>query len=213
MALAGMGMVTFAALTFGKSGLYFWQRIPPLVGFGAIDIAMMPINAAAPQATGQPSTQPNVRNLSKRALCWLCIGILHGTVLALWYITFDQNRAGTVWQLEPMLYDVVFFCVPVFIVAVVMLQAHKDRRPTIMVWWCFTMACSMLSTFGDYTPYPELSTLGSGFTLLHLFLTTFGIYFVVMHIDKQAERCDVRRGYQLLVGAGFADLQPSVVRA
>lgn len=200
MALAGMGMVTFTALAFGKSGLYFGGYcITVLVNHGTLDIAMITINAPETQATGP--TQPDVRSLSTRALCWLSIGILQGTCNARWSVTFDQKRAGTVWQIEPMLYDFVACFTFFFLIGGVMLQAHMDRRPTIMVWWGFLLACNWLSYFGDYSPYPELSALGSGLKLLQLFVGTVGVYFVVMHIDKKAERCDVRRGYQLLVGS------------
>ena len=206
MALAGMGMVTFTALAFGKSGLYFWGPcLQCLVGFGSLDIAMMTINAPETHATGQPTTQPNIS--SKRALCWLSIGILQGTCDARWYIAFDQKRAGTVWQLEPMLYDLVQTFIWLFLINVVMLQAHKDRRPTTMVWSGLLAACLSLSNLGDYTPYPELSALGSGFNMLSMFFATVGLYFFVMHIDKKAERCDVWRGYQILVCVGFTTIQ------
>ena len=207
MALAGMGMVTFGALAFGKSGLYFSGGVTfILVGFGIIDIAMMmTINAPASQATGQPATQPNMQNLSKRALCWLSIAILQGALEAGWSIAFDQKRTGTIWQLELMLYNFGTYFYLSF--GGVVVQAHKDRRPTIMVWCGSMMASGILRGFSDCSPYPELSALGSGLLMLTLFLSTFGLYFVVMHIDKKAERCDVRRGYQLLVSVGLTLMQ------
>ena len=79
-----------------------------------------------------------------------------------------------------------------------MMRAHRDRRPSIMIWFSIANASSSaLASIGATSPYPVIAALG---TVLYLLASTAGIYFVIMHLDRSAVQSDVKNGYALLVG-------------
>ena len=96
MALVGMGLALFTTLAFGKIGISVLGNIFANAGFGAVDFAVMAIN---------DEQLPGRNTIFKRALCWFAIGILGFLPQGLSWTSFDQKREGTVWQLEPLLYD------------------------------------------------------------------------------------------------------------
>ena len=199
----GMAMAVFTSLALGKTGLYFSQSIFDVAGFAVIDLATS-INDPLTAVSSTSESNIQIR-ITKCAVCWLAIGLLKGTVNTLAYLSFEPKHASTIWQPEPMLYDfVLIFVCNIFLIGGVMLQAHRDRRPTLFIWYCAFMSFYGLSLFGGYSPYSWISALGG---MLGLANNTVGLYLVVMHVDKKTKRGDVVRGYTLLVGLGMFGLQ------
>ena len=89
-----------------------------------------------------------------------------------------------------------------------MMRAHRDRRPTVMVWMFSSLCFSWLGYFGICSPYPQISTFANA---LYVPLSTVGIYIVVLYIDEKAERKDVQRGYMFLTGISLWGIQANTL--
>jgi hypothetical protein len=200
--LIGMGIATFCVLAGGKVGLFLPRETFQALSFAVVDIAVTANDDLSSQEAGRPSTStPQLRNAAwKRGVSWLAIGLLTGTVSTLWKIAIAEKDAGTVWQPVPIIFIVIYY----FICALglwgcVMMRAHRDRRPNVLKYYIPAMSANALPFVGDCSPYPLISTLGS---VLSLLVNTFGLYFLVMKVDKDADQRDVQNGYKLLVAAG-----------
>jgi len=127
IALFGMGLLTFAILAFGKIGMCV-TNIFGSTATGAVDIAVMAINDEdAPQATMQ-------NKIFKRALCWLANGVLGLVLQSISWLSFDQKKhEESIWQPEAFVYESVYKLAYQFGLALVLIRAHRDRRPTVAV--------------------------------------------------------------------------------
>ena len=192
VSIGGMGVTSFGVLAGGKVGYTLTKDTLETLAYGAIDIAVA--QQADPGSVWQ-----------KRGACWFTIGIFTGSVNSAAYISFDAKRAGTIWQTERLLFLFAwYFICKVGLVGGVMMRAHKDRRPNVMKWFVLMCYFHFLATSGSATPYPLITALG---TVLVLLVTIFGVYFLVMKIDKGAEQTDVQNGYKLLVGLMMTSVQ------
>ena len=186
IALVGMWLLTFAVLAFGRTGISL-GNICGQAAWGAVDIAVIAINDEhAPQATER-------NTIIKRALCWLAIGILVCLLESLMWTSYDQKKyEESEWQPESLLYDFAwkFGCL-FFLPVCAMMRAHRDRRPTVAVWYALAISFAWLTVdlFGWCSPYPQISTLTYA---LYLLVATVGIYIciLVMHIDKKKSRAE-----------------------
>ena len=154
-------------------------------------------------AAGQPLAANLQMVVVKRGVCWLVIGLVTGTALALWHIFLEKEhvdgdwRPVPTWQPLPILLSSFMCFVFIGLVGGGMMRAHRDRRPNIMIWFSITNASFTLARIGATSPYPVVTTLG---TVLTLLAPIAGIYFVIMHVDRSTVQRDVKNGYALLVG-------------
>ena len=80
------------------------------------------------------------------------------------------------------------------------MRAHRDRRPNVMKWYVLIWSMEALVKGSKCAPYPLIFFGGR---VLQLLICTFGVYAVVMKIDKDAEQKDVQNGYKLLIAYGL----------
>ena len=116
-------------------------------------------------------------------------------------VATEQNKLGTVWQPIPILCHSVWFICSIGLVGMVMMRAHRDRRPNVVKWYFLNVLGNALTFVGECTPYPLIGALGQ---VLYWSTSILGIYVLVMKIDKDAEQQDVKNGYRLLVAYGVA---------
>ena len=200
--VVGMGAAVFAALAGGKVGLFLPRAIFEIAAYGMVDTAVT-INDSL-HAAGQPLAANLQMVVVKRGVCWLVIGLVSGTTVALWSIFVEKEHVDGDWRMVPtwqplpvlLLLFQCFVC-RIGLVGGVMMRAHRDRRPSIMIWFSITYASFSLAFIGATSPYPVIVALG---TVLSLLAPTAGLYFVVMHVDQSAVQRDVKNGYALLAG-------------
>ena len=126
-----------------------------------------------------------------------------GTVVTLPPTKIARVAIGKVQGLEHPIVIYYFIC-QIGLVDGVMMRAHRDRRPNVIKWYILAMSATTLSFVGDCSPHPLISTLSS---VLSLLVNTFGRYFLVMKVDKDADQRDVQNGYKLLVATGTSGVQ------
>ena len=192
-----MAIGVFAFLALGKTS-FILQDFFETAGFAAVDLATTIYNelplTAAPSAS-ESNIQPKSPNAQR-------VGSPSGYCEALpgRFITSHSSRVMLVpfgsWSRCATINEYHFF--QPFLIAGVMPQAHRDRRPTIFVWYCASMSCGVLGIFGVNSPNLRWVYMLGGY--LQLLIGTVGIYFVVMHVEKKAEQCDVAHGYTFMVG-------------
>ena len=201
--VVGMGTAVFAALAGDKVGLFLPRGIFETTAYAMAD-TVVTINNLLEVAGGQPPAANLQMVVVKRSVCWLVIGLLMDTAMTLLRIFREKKHVDGDWrpvptcQPFPVLLN-LFLCFVCYtgLVGGVMMRAHRDRRPSIMIWFSMTNASFALSTIGATSPYPLIAALG---TVLALLAPTAGIYFVIMHVDRNAAQRDVKNGYALLVG-------------
>ena len=196
LSVVGTSLATFAALAGGKFGLYFLRGIFETVGFAAVDLSV--------KANGASSATSLVESLRRAGACWLGIGVLRGTLLVAWYTVYSLkqkpawNNEDSPWQLEAVVTGLVFSVVlEIGLIAVFMMRAHQDRRPNIFKWWLAYVCSYAVADVGRSSPYYPILFLGS---IAYLVVVTFGMYFVVAHVDHNAIRSEVQNGYKLMNG-------------
>ena len=200
VSVVGMVIATFGALAFGKAGLFFLRPIFGAMAYGLIDIAL-----TADEYNPEPSSVPSNLDarLIKRGLCWLAIGIVDGFLVVAWYHTYEPKRSGT-WQTDPLLTLGPFYFIRIYVIAVAMLQAHRDRRPNAYSWWVLLFCSYAIRDIGICSPYALISVIG---TLLGLFILTLGLFILVVYLDREAVRSEVRNGYKLIAGLAVWGVQ------
>ena len=207
--VVGMGTAAFAALAGGKVGLYLLARFFETAAYGIVDTGVTINNSL--RAAGQPLATDLRTVVVKRGVRWLVIGLLTGTADVLGHISIEKEhfdgdwRPVPTWQPLPILVNLVlFFGCRIGLVGGVMMQAHRDRRPSMMIWFVMTMASFALSYIGQCSPYPLILALGA---ILSLLAPTVGLYLVIMCVDKNTPNSDVKNGYPLLFGLAMWGIQ------
>ena len=198
VSIGGMGVSVFAVLAGGKVGTFLPMSVFETMVFAAVDIAVS-LNDA--QQADPATNVLSVPNLQQRVGYWLAIGILTGLAVSLWAISLETKHEGATWQPEPLLYQLIFcFVCRIGLTGGVMMRVHRDRRPNVMKWYVLNWSIAALAQGSKCAPYP-LILLGG--RVLQLLIVTFGLYAVVMKIDKGAEQKDVQNGYKLLFAFGL----------
>ena len=136
MSIAGMGTATVGVLAGGKVGFCLSRSVSNMVAFGMIDSAVISNKCPSQEDRRSSTSAVLLRNVAwKRGTCWLAIGLLQATVNALYLISIDTKRMGTVWQRRPLLYMTVdLFICKTGLVAGVMMRAHRDRISNVFKW-------------------------------------------------------------------------------
>ena len=179
VSIGGIGVASFAVLAGGKVGTFLPLNVSETMVFGAIGIAV-DLNVA--QQADPATNVLSVPNLQKRARYWLAIGILMGLTRSLQAISLETKHEGTMWQPEPLLYQLISsFVGRIVLVGGVVMRAHRDRRPTVTKWYAFYVTINALSLCGKFTPYPLISFWGEKVEML---MATVGLYVLVTKIDK-----------------------------
>ena len=196
VSIGGMGVATFGVLAGGKVGFALLSMFE-MTTYGAIDAAVSMSTAIQPD----PAVPPGLR---KRGAAWFAIAILQGSADALRSISFDEKREGTVWQPGPIIFSFIGMVIcRIGLTPMVMMRAHCDRQPNAMKWWVLALSMGFLGSFGACSPYPLVLALG---IVLNLLVSTFGLYFLVMKLDKDAVQAHVKNGYKFLAGAGMINV-------
>ena len=195
VSIGGMGLATFGILAAGKVGFALPRSMFQMAAYGAVDIAVDLNVVVQAHPASALSVPPGIQN---RGAAWFAIAILSGSAWALYFISFDAKREGTVWQPEPIVYgSIIFFVCHIGLIGMVMLRAHCDLQPNAIKWFVLNQSLACLTLAGVCTPYPLVSALSG---VLSLLVGTFGAYFLVMHIDKDVVQSNVLNGYKLLTG-------------
>ena len=183
-------MATFGILAGGKVGMTLAWQMCAVARYAVVDFAQ--------EAEGGTTSAPQFRNAAwERGACWLAVGLLQGTADGLRMVTAVLKNAGTLWQPIPIVWSSVYFLIGcIGLIGVVMMQAHRDRRPNVLKWFVLGLSAAWLFDIGQFTPYPLVSALGA---VLYLIASVPGAYILVMKIDKDVEQKDVQNGYTLLV--------------
>ena len=198
VSIGGIGVASFAVLAGGKVGTFLPLNVSETMVFGAIGIAV-DLNVA--QQADPATNVLSVPNLQKRARYWLAIGILMGLTRSLQAISLETKHEGTMWQPEPLLYQLIYsFVGRIVLVGGIMMWAHRDRMPTVIKRYAFYVTTNALAICGKFTSYPLISFWGEKVELLTV---AVGLYVVVMKINKDAEQKDVQNGYKLLFALGL----------
>ena len=198
--LAGMGMSTFVVLAGGKLCLFMLKDVCRAIVFGIVDIVVIidDNHLDIGQARAPPSHPQS--KVIMRGLCWIAIGVIRGTLLVLRYITFDRKREGIAWQPQPLLCTLsMFLVVDIWLISVVMMRAHRDRRRNAFKFWVCMISGEASRWIGMFSPFPVILMIAKWF---QIFVSTFGLYYLVSFKDRRVERSDVKNGYKVLVGCG-----------
>ena len=193
----GMTIATFGALGGGKIGLLLTRDIFGITASAIVDSALA-IEDRFDEELSMPNTVALYGKVVKRGICWLLIGVAIGLSNSCARITAEPNRFGEAWQFKPILCEFGYCFILIWIIARMMLQAHRDIVPNVWRWSVCTITSVLLSTCGRASPYPLLETIGR---ILYLVCMTVGLYFLVNYLDRNVERTHLKKGYQLLVGS------------
>ena len=164
----GMGIATFGVLAGGKVGFFLLREATCVASYAAVDIAVTA--ELSSQEVGRPSNSAlQVRNTTwkQRGACWLAVWLLQGTANVLWKITIEQKDVGTVWQPVPIIFIIIYYFICLIgLNGMVMMQAHRDRRPSVMKYCVLTNSASGLAWVGDCSPYPIAAAIGRVLVIL-----------------------------------------------
>ena len=159
-----MGTIIFIILGCGKAGLFMTNGIMVYAMLGFVDIA---VRLTENLDAEQPHNVPDLhRILARRGVGWLTIGALYGLSLLLWYNTYDSDRAGEVWQPEPILCAAMGYFCALILAGGLMFQIHRDNPANIWRLYCFMVGFKLLSDIEKCSPYPLLFTMAFVFVLL-----------------------------------------------
>ena len=201
VSFAGMTIAAFGVLGGGKCVPYVLRSFLETMAFAAVDAA------TSMNEISDDMGEPNLRTPHKqRGMCWAVIGILRGAFEAIGQTTFEQKRARAAWQPAKLIFSSIpkFMFVQIGLIAGMMLRAHHDRRPNVGKWYFVVIFASLLRDIGDCSPYPLVYFIGMA---IYVITITVGLYFLVIHKDRDVEKSDVANGYKLLGGLALSSIQ------
>jgi len=129
-----MAIAAFTTLDGGEIGLYLTRGVFGLMFSAVLDLALR-IEDHFDDELSLPNTPALCGKNVQRGICWILIGIGAGLSDSAWFITAEPKRFGESWQLKPILCDVSFYLLCVWVIGRVLLQAHRGSASNAWRWY------------------------------------------------------------------------------